>query len=262
MALKDIIVMMSEENVPPLAHIDEVEAERAVAKWRALPSPFHFDQLNLTWLGHKDRSAFVACLRLGGLLTLRESVAMSKYITYLAEQGGGTVERHDLETAYLQLWHKHPLCCPELSHLIDEPVLLPLPFPVTASWRRCSNTWSILQDESHDETGAISRWCDSKWGSNNVGLLSELADEKTVHWELHDKLLLWTKRAWRIVWSGTLDYLPPIACFLITSVISPPIEEAEDDCTLEEKVTLWRKLSREYHNDQLNHAQVDDDFLV
>ena len=159
-----------------------------------------------------------------------------------------------------------PLCCSELSHLTDEPVLLPLPFPATANWQRCCNTWSILQDESHDKTGAISRWCDSKWGPNNVVLLSELADEKTMHGELHDKLLLWTKRAWRIVWIGTLDYLPPIACDLIISVISPPFTEAVDDCTLEEKVTLWRNLSREYHNDQLNlcrfYAQVDDDFLV
>ena len=124
MAIKDIIVMMSEENVPPLAHIDEVESERAIAKWRALPSTFHFDQLNLIWLGHMERNVFVACPRLGGLLTIRESVAMSKYISYQAEEGGGAVERHDLETEYFQLWHKHPLCLPELNHLVDEPVFL------------------------------------------------------------------------------------------------------------------------------------------
>ena len=54
------------------------------------------------------------------------------------------------------------------------------------------------------------------------------------------------------MWKGTIDYLPPIACDIILSLISNS-SEAEDDVTpIEDKLLEWRRLPMSYHHDQMN----------
>ena len=163
-----------------------------------------------------------ACLQLGGLLSFEEATAVTKLIQYTASQSSSVLLAHDLETAYSQCWKNLAAAHSEIKIVRDDPVALELPFPVSPNWRRVDNTWCILHDEAVDRTGALERWCAQKWGKDNVGCLGELLTEPTSHLKQHDKLLFWTRRAWRIVWQGTLDFLPPIACDLLISIAGPP----------------------------------------
>ena len=213
------------------------DVERCIARWRALPAPFHFDQLNLcNFVQRLGGNAQRACLQLGGLLSFEEAIVVSKLIERTACQSGSVVWAHDLETAYIQCWRNLATAHSEIKRVQDEPVILELPFPPSPNWRRTDNTWCILQDEAIDRTGALDRWCKQKWGKDVVGNYVELVNEPTTHLTAYDKTLFWTLRAWRIVWRGTLDYLPPIACDLLLPSWAPLL--------LEERTSRpWRRSS-------------------
>ena len=125
-----------------------------------------------------------------------------------------------LESAYILNWrdHQHSHHKAILSTVPDAPCNAGLPFPATLHWRDAKCTWSILLDKKVDTTGALERWCTAKWGPGNVGVWRELQCESTEHLREIDKFLFWIRRAWLIVWKGTIDYLPPIACDLIVEL--------------------------------------------
>ena len=91
-----------------------------------------------------------------------------------------------------------------------------------------------------DTTGALEKWCIAKWGPCKVGVWSELQGESTEHLREIDKLLFWIRRAWFIVWKATIDYLPPIACDLILSLISNISEVVDDITPIQVKLYYWR----------------------
>ena len=214
------------------------DEERCIARWRALPAPFHFDQLNLcNFVQRLGGNTQRACLQLGGLLSFEEAMVVSKLIEYTACQSGSVVLSHDLETAYIQCWRYLASAHSEIKLVQDVPVILELPFPPSPNWRRTDNKWCILHDEAVDRTGALDRWCAHKWGKDVVGNYDELVNVPTTHLTAYDKTLFWTLRAWRIIWRGTLDYLPPIACDLLLSIVGPPL-------LLEERTSRpWRRSS-------------------
>ena len=131
-------------------------------------------------------------------------------------------------------------------------MILPLPFPATINWNRTVSSWSILDDKVTDRTGALERWCTQKWGAGTIGNWNELEAENTEHLRHADKLLFWSKRAWFIIWGGTLDYLPPIGCELILAIITEKEDQRDQKTSTEDMVNTWRALSADYHNDQLN----------
>ena len=47
-------------------------------------------------------------------------------------------------------------------------------------------------------------------------------------------------------------YLPPIGCELLLAIITEKEDQRDENTSVEEKLSTWRSLSTEYHNDQLN----------
>jgi hypothetical protein len=238
-------VIDQRERVP--AHIPVEERERRfakiVAKWRALPTTFHYDQLNLTDLGqrlggHVQR----ACLQLGGLMSFDEAEIISNLIHYTANQGGTSILTHDIETSYMQCLCNTRINLAGILPVIDDQVDLDLPFAPSANWRRTDNTWCLLQDGAIDGAGRLEKWCVQKWGEDEIGSLKEFLDTPTKNLRDYDKTLFWARRSWNIIWKGTLDYLLPIARDLLISIAGPPIADVEDMLNLEERVKAWRRL--------------------
>ena len=226
-----------------------------IAKWRALPKSFHHDQLNMAELGfYLQENTWRSCLQLEGLLTLNEAHAIQSLIISSAEQAGETLNQRDWESAYILNWQDN-----EFSHhkaalrtVRSRVVELPLPFPTTINWSRTESSWSIRDDKVVDRTGALEKWCTRKWGAGEMGIWRELQEENTEHLRHADKLLFWSKRAWFIIWTGTLDYLLPIGCELLLAIITEKEDQRDQNTSVEDKLSSWRALPTEYYNDQLN----------
>ena len=89
-------------------------------------------------------------------------------------------------------------------------------------------------------------------GAGEVGIWRELQEQNTEHLRHADKLLFWSKRAWFIIWAGTLYYLPPIGCELLLAIITEKEDQRDQNTSVEDKLSSLRALPTEYHNDQLN----------
>ena len=128
---------------------------------------------------------------LGGLLSLSEANAIQSMIILSATQGGDTVLVHDWENVYILNWTDDPFSHHKdiLNNVQDTLCLVELPFPTTTNWREAHSNWSIMLDKVIDTTGALERWCRSKWGPGNVGEWGDLQKEKTIHLREVDKLL-------------------------------------------------------------------------
>ena len=74
------------------------DGERCIARWRALPVTFHFDQLNMCDFAQRlGKGVQRACLQLGGLLSFEEAKVVTKLIQYTASQSSSVLLAHDLE---------------------------------------------------------------------------------------------------------------------------------------------------------------------